>query len=174
MRFDKLTTKFQQALSDAQSIALGADNSAIEPQHLRLVEIWQLVYRSAFSSPFKFGQNLNGDDCEKINCCFLQISLTESALPASAQRKNSTPVDSEQGQHCLCCIISHAPLLTRQHARRNLLFRRYVTKGVYAESWAIQVLLDESGFQGNGRNWGGVNERICKRVGNELSTLLGF
>ena len=34
MRFDKLTTKFQQALSDAQSLALGADNTAIEPQHL--------------------------------------------------------------------------------------------------------------------------------------------
>ncbi len=36
MRFDKLTTKLQQALSDAQSIALGADNTAIEPQHLLL------------------------------------------------------------------------------------------------------------------------------------------
>lgn len=34
MRFDKLTTKFQQALADAQSIALGADNPTIEPQHL--------------------------------------------------------------------------------------------------------------------------------------------
>ncbi|PPC82793.1 MAG: ATP-dependent chaperone ClpB [Methylotenera sp.] len=34
MRFDKLTTKFQQAISDAQSLALGADNTAIEPQHL--------------------------------------------------------------------------------------------------------------------------------------------
>jgi ATP-dependent Clp protease ATP-binding subunit ClpB len=36
MRFDKLTTKFQQALSDAQSLAIGADNTAIEPQHLLL------------------------------------------------------------------------------------------------------------------------------------------
>lgn len=36
MRFDKLTTKFQQAIADAQSIALGADNPAIEPQHLLL------------------------------------------------------------------------------------------------------------------------------------------
>ena len=36
MRFDKLTTKFQQALSDAQSLAVGADNTAIEPQHLLL------------------------------------------------------------------------------------------------------------------------------------------
>ena len=36
MRFDKFTTKFQQALSDAQSIAIGHDNPYIEPQHLLL------------------------------------------------------------------------------------------------------------------------------------------
>ncbi|MBL8442763.1 MAG: ATP-dependent chaperone ClpB [Zoogloeaceae bacterium] len=34
MRFDKLTTKFQQALADAQSIAVGNDNPSIEPAHL--------------------------------------------------------------------------------------------------------------------------------------------
>jgi ATP-dependent Clp protease ATP-binding subunit ClpB len=34
MRFDKLTTKFQQALADAQSLALGGDAGFIEPQHL--------------------------------------------------------------------------------------------------------------------------------------------
>jgi len=34
MRFDKLTTKFQQALSDAQSLAVGNDHPYIEPQHL--------------------------------------------------------------------------------------------------------------------------------------------
>ena len=34
MRLDKLTTKFQQALADAQSMALAADNGYIEPQHL--------------------------------------------------------------------------------------------------------------------------------------------
>jgi ATP-dependent Clp protease ATP-binding subunit ClpB len=36
MRFDKFTTKFQQALSDAQSLAVGADNQFIESQHLLL------------------------------------------------------------------------------------------------------------------------------------------
>ncbi|KPC55173.1 ATP-dependent chaperone ClpB [Amantichitinum ursilacus] len=36
MRFDKLTTKFQQAFADAQSLALGNDNAYIEPQHLLL------------------------------------------------------------------------------------------------------------------------------------------
>jgi ATP-dependent Clp protease ATP-binding subunit ClpB len=34
MRFDKLTTRFQQALSEAQSIAVGNDQQFIEPQHL--------------------------------------------------------------------------------------------------------------------------------------------
>lgn len=36
MRFDKLTTRFQQALSDAQSMAIGQDHAYIEPQHLLL------------------------------------------------------------------------------------------------------------------------------------------
>ena len=36
MRFDKFTTKLQQALSDAQSLAVGSDSQFIEPQHLLL------------------------------------------------------------------------------------------------------------------------------------------
>jgi ATP-dependent Clp protease ATP-binding subunit ClpB len=34
MRFDKFTTKLQQAVSDAQSLAVGQDHQFIEPQHL--------------------------------------------------------------------------------------------------------------------------------------------
>ncbi|MBP9722778.1 MAG: ATP-dependent chaperone ClpB [Gammaproteobacteria bacterium] len=34
MRLDKLTNKFQQAIADAQSLAVGRDHSAIEPVHL--------------------------------------------------------------------------------------------------------------------------------------------
>src|SRR4051812_4874142 len=41
MRFDKLTTKFQQAIADAQSMALSHDNGFIEPQHLLLALINQ-------------------------------------------------------------------------------------------------------------------------------------
>ncbi|MCK6413572.1 MAG: ATP-dependent chaperone ClpB [Azonexus sp.] len=36
MRLDKLTTKFQQALADAQSLAIGNDQQFIEAQHLLL------------------------------------------------------------------------------------------------------------------------------------------
>ena len=41
MRFDKFTTKFQQALADAQSMALGKDHPYIEPQHLLLALMQQ-------------------------------------------------------------------------------------------------------------------------------------
>ncbi|MDD5297401.1 MAG: ATP-dependent chaperone ClpB [Rhodocyclaceae bacterium] len=36
MRFEKFTTKFQQAVADAQSMAVGKDNPSIEPPHLLL------------------------------------------------------------------------------------------------------------------------------------------
>ena len=58
MRTDKLTTKFQQALSDAQSMALGNDNGYIEPQHLLLALINQddggtasLLARAGIATP---------------------------------------------------------------------------------------------------------------------------
>ena len=34
MRIDKLTSKFQEALADAQSLALGKDHAYIEPAHV--------------------------------------------------------------------------------------------------------------------------------------------
>ncbi len=41
MRLDKFTTKFQEALSDAQSIALGHSNAYIEPTHLLVAMLRQ-------------------------------------------------------------------------------------------------------------------------------------
>ena len=41
MRLDKLTTKFQEALSEAQTIALGSDHAYIEPAHLLLALLRQ-------------------------------------------------------------------------------------------------------------------------------------
>ena len=41
MRFDKLTTKFQQALADAQSMAVGNDQQFIDPLHLTKAMIAQ-------------------------------------------------------------------------------------------------------------------------------------
>ncbi|HVG04460.1 MAG TPA: Clp protease N-terminal domain-containing protein, partial [Burkholderiaceae bacterium] len=41
MRLDKLTTKFQEALADAQSIAVGHDNAYIDPSHVLLAMLRQ-------------------------------------------------------------------------------------------------------------------------------------
>ena len=41
MRIDKLTTRFQTALSDAQSLAVGRDNQFIEPSHVLLALLEQ-------------------------------------------------------------------------------------------------------------------------------------
>ncbi len=41
MRFDKFTTKLQEALADAQSLAVGQDHQYIEPQHLLLALLEQ-------------------------------------------------------------------------------------------------------------------------------------
>ena len=41
MRLDKLTTKFHEALSDAQSLALGGDHAYIEPVHLLVAMLKQ-------------------------------------------------------------------------------------------------------------------------------------
>ena len=34
MRMDKLTSRFQQALADAQSLAVGRDHNMVEPAHV--------------------------------------------------------------------------------------------------------------------------------------------
>ncbi|RZI81052.1 MAG: type VI secretion system ATPase TssH, partial [Rubrivivax sp.] len=41
MRLDKLTTKFQEALTDAQSLAVTRENPYIEPSHLLLAMLQQ-------------------------------------------------------------------------------------------------------------------------------------
>ena len=41
MRFDKFTTKLQEALAEAQSAALGRDQQYIEPEHLLLALVGQ-------------------------------------------------------------------------------------------------------------------------------------
>ncbi len=57
MRFDKLTTRLQEALAEAQSLALGRDHQYIEPQHLLLALLNQEDAVSGLIS--KAGGNAN-------------------------------------------------------------------------------------------------------------------
>src|SRR5437016_3009034 len=57
MRFEKFTTKLQEALAEAQSVALGSDNQYIEPQHL----LAALANDAGISGLLaKAGANVNG------------------------------------------------------------------------------------------------------------------
>ncbi|MEA5097240.1 MAG: ATP-dependent chaperone ClpB [Burkholderiaceae bacterium] len=59
MRQDKLTTKLQEALSDARSLAVGNDNQYIEPVHL-LAALLQQEDGGASSLLQRAGVNVNG------------------------------------------------------------------------------------------------------------------
>jgi ATP-dependent Clp protease ATP-binding subunit ClpB len=59
MRFDKFTTRFQQAFADAQSLAVGNDNPYIEPQHL-LAALINQQDGSAASLLARAGANVAG------------------------------------------------------------------------------------------------------------------
>ncbi len=58
MRMDRLTSRFQQALADAQSLAAGRDNPAIEPTHLLLA---LLVQESGSTLPLLQNAGVNTD-----------------------------------------------------------------------------------------------------------------
>jgi len=89
MRLDKLTTAFQQAFSDAQSLALGQDNSAIEPQHL-LLALLEQPEGSTRSLLARAGANTN-----KLSQEALQ-SLDR--LPKVSQATGEIHVGSELGR----------------------------------------------------------------------------
>src|SRR5881628_1865994 len=59
MRQDKLTTKLQEALADAQSLAVGNDNQYIEPVHL-LTALLNQDDGSARSTLQRAGVNVGG------------------------------------------------------------------------------------------------------------------
>src|ERR687892_366789 len=66
MRFEKLTTKLQEALGEAQSLALGRDQQYIEPEHLLAALLAQEdggiagLISKAGGNPGKLRQGLEG------------------------------------------------------------------------------------------------------------------
>ena len=71
MRMDKLTTQFQQALADAQSLAVGRDHQFIEPAHV-MAALLEQQGGSVVGILTKAGVNLNllrsqlGDALDRI------------------------------------------------------------------------------------------------------------
>ena len=89
MRMDKLTTQFQQALSDAQSLAVGRDHSAIDPVHLA-VALLNLERGAVAPLLQNAGVDLNG----------LRSRLNQAleALPRLGQATGDVGVSQELGR----------------------------------------------------------------------------
>ncbi len=109
MRFDKLTTKFQQAFADAQSIAVGQDNPTIEPQHLLLALLQQedgstisLLQRSGVNTaPLLENIKQNIQRLPKVDHSGGEVSISRSLnnllnlADKEAQKRNDQFIASE-------------------------------------------------------------------------------
>ncbi len=101
MRFDKLTTKFQQAFADAQSMALGNDNPNIEAQHLLLAFLNQDDAGTA-SLLGRAGVNINP----------LKTSLNQAVA-------NLPKVEGSSGEVSVSRELNNLLNLTDKNAQKN-------------------------------------------------------
>ncbi|MDD2932706.1 MAG: ATP-dependent chaperone ClpB [Methylotenera sp.] len=84
MRFDKLTTKFQQALNDAQSLAVASDCPTIEALHLLSALLNQddggtsslLAHAGVHLAPLKTGLNASIEQLPKSSAGSGEVSLS--------------------------------------------------------------------------------------------------
>jgi ATP-dependent Clp protease ATP-binding subunit ClpB len=86
MRADKLTTKFQEALSDAQSLAVGRENPFIEPVHVMSALLNQ---EGGSARPLFTKANINASDLEKnLESAISQLPQIESNSPGRIEVSN--------------------------------------------------------------------------------------
>ncbi len=109
MRFDKLTTKFQQALSEAQSIAVRLDNTSIEPQHLLNALLDQedgstaslLAHAGANLAPLKTSLQAALDNLPKVTANAGDVAISRdlnnllNLTDKLAQKRNDSYIASE-------------------------------------------------------------------------------
>ena len=89
MRLDKLTTKFAEALSEAQTLALGNDHAYIEPEHVLVALRRQEDGPRALLQ--RAGVNVQG-----------LLAAAESALHRRPRRKASSAATSSSPANCSC------------------------------------------------------------------------
>ena len=97
MRMDRLTSKFQMALADAQSLAVGRDNQFIEPAHVLLALVDQqggairpLLDRAGVNVDVLRSSLLKATSTFRASCSCLRRRKTR----APSARRSRTPAGS--------------------------------------------------------------------------------
>jgi ATP-dependent Clp protease ATP-binding subunit ClpB len=129
MRQDKLTTKFQEAIADAQSLAVGNDNSYIEPVHL-LTALLNQDDGGARSLLARAGVNVTGlsnslksalERLPKVEGNAGQVQASRELVAMlnlsdkEAQKRNDQFISSEMALVALTEDKSEAGKLAREH-----------------------------------------------------------
>ncbi|MCP5157162.1 MAG: AAA family ATPase, partial [Ectothiorhodospiraceae bacterium] len=94
MRMDKLTTKFQMALADAQSLAVGRDHQFIEPVHV-LVALLDQQGGTTRSVLAQSGAN--------VNALRSQLGDALDRLPRVGGTGGDVQISNELGRHLNLC-----------------------------------------------------------------------
>jgi len=120
MRMDKLTSRFQQALADAQSLAVGRDHNFIEPVHLLVA----LLDQSGGSTKPLLSQ-------AGVNVPVLRERLGESleALPKVTGQAGNLSVGNDLGR-----LLNQTDKLAQQHGDAFI-----------ASEWFVLAAVDDSG-----------------------------
>lgn len=143
MRMDKLTSKFQSALADAQSLALGKDNNFIEPEHLMKALLDQ-EGGSAKALLASAGGNISR----------LKMLLDEAIqkLPQVSGTGGEVHVSNSLGR-----MLNLTDKLAQQH------------KDDYISSeWFILAALQEKGNLANLLNQGGIDAKHLEKAINNM------
>jgi len=123
MRMDKLTSRFQQALADAQSLAVGRDNSIIEPVHL----FSALLDQQGGSTRPLLAQ-------AGVNVPVLRERLTEAldALPKVSGQAGNVSMGNDLGR-----LLNHTDKLAQQNGDAFI-----------ASEWFVLAALEDNGTLG--------------------------
>ncbi len=147
MRFDKMTTKFQEAFADAQSLALGHDNGFIEAQHL----LAALLAQS------------DGSTASLLTRADVQVAALKQALSTAIERMPK--VEGTGGEITVSRDLNNLLNLTEREAQKR-------SDQFIASELFLLVLCDDKGEAGrllkqHGANRGRLESAISAMRGGE-------
>ena len=137
MRMDKLTSRFQQALADAQSLAVGRDHNLLEPVHV----LTALLDQSGGSTRPMLAQ-------AGVNVPLLRERLGEALekLPKVSGQAGSLSVGND-----LTRLLNQTDKLAQQHGDQFI-----------ASEWFVLAALEDGGEAGRALKAAGANRQAVQ------------
>lgn len=133
MRMDKLTTRFQQALADAQSMAVGQDHNVLEPVHVLLALMKQ---PGGSAKPLLAKSGVNMTRLQQ------QLDQTVASLPSVSGQEGT--ISAGNG---LTRLLNLTDKLAQQHGDQYI-----------ASEWFLLAALDDRGEVGQALKSAGVDK----------------